>query len=56
MGQLESLRKLGIAQSVRLIKKRKEKKKKSLFLLLSIALDVSSNVNSNKFWGIKSCI
>jgi hypothetical protein len=55
MGQLESLRKLGIAQSARLIK-RKEKKKKSLFLLLSIALDVSSNVNSNKFWGIKSCI
>jgi len=53
MGQLENLRELSIAQSTHGLKKKKKKKRKRNLIS---ALVVSSNGDSNEFWGIESCI
>jgi len=59
MGQLENLRELSIAQSTHGIKNKKnknKKKKRNRKSSLISALVVSSNGDSNEFWGIESCI
>jgi hypothetical protein len=60
MGQLENLKELSIAQSThgkkKKRKKKKKKKKRNRKSSLISALVVSSNGDSNEFWGIESCI
>jgi hypothetical protein len=55
MGQLENLKELSIAQSTH-GKKKEEKKERNRKSSLISALVVSSNGDSNEFWGIESCI